>query len=190
MSRVNETKYKEPSSLNMSNIISNMKKNKLSIIVCCVILAYLFILYINTFTFNASARVYPQMFIFLTFVTAILKIVLSLTELPLLKTLDSLTSTNTEETNTEEILIAKEKSNKVELFREYFAIFSYISLFIFIYLFGFTVGVFIFVLFFSYSNYKAWGRSIVVALSLAFSTYLASELLMTQAWSGFIFQMF
>jgi len=190
VSRVNETKSKEPSSLNMSDIISNVKKNKLSIIFCCAILIYLLLLYINTFTFNASARVYPQMFIFLTSVPAILKIILSMTDLPLLKALDSLTSENTEETTTEEVSTIEEKDNKAELYREYFAIFSYIAFFISIYLFGFTVGVFIFVFYFSFSNFKSWRRSFVVTLSLTLLTYLASELLMTQTWYGFLFQIF
>src|SRR5699024_3600324 len=164
----------------------NIQRNKLSVIFSSLILIFMLILSIKTLGFNEKVRTYPSIFIAITTIAAFLKIITSVTNSKIMRKLDNLTSAKDQEDSENSFEYKEEKESKLS--RELFSIFSYITFFIFIYLLGFIIGVFIFVLTFNLLNSNfPWKKALLVAISLTLLTYIAEEFLMKQTWTGIIF---
>lgn len=166
----------------MKGLRRNIAENKLGVTFCLLILIYMLILYLEVAGLRLQVAIFPLIFLTLTSVCAILKIMLDLTNSTYLQRLDGISFFKMETKKPP----SDPSYEKIKLKREIVCVISLAILFGMVYLIGFLPSAFIFGFLFTYQSYKKFKKPILISLLLTLVTYLFSLVLPGELWRGIL----
>jgi len=167
----------------MKGLRRNIADNQLGLSFCLLLVIFMVVLYTELPKLRLMAAAVPFLFMTLTSIFAIMKILLFLTQSPALKRLDEVRFIKVE------LPAAKgRRSEEAEnLLRVFGFILSTFLLLGMVYVFGFLLSAFLFGFVFTYLPTRKIATATIVAVLLTVVSHIFSSILPGKLWQGILF---
>lgn len=167
----------------MNGFRRNIADNQLGIAFCLILLVFMAVLYMELPKLRFMAAAVPFLFMTLTCIFAILKLLLFLTQSPTLKKLDEVRFIRMKLPGAKEKR-SEEAENPMRVLGFILSTFLLLGM---VYVFGFLLSAFLFGFVFTYLPTRKIATAAIVAVLLTVVAHIFSSILPGKLWQGILF---